>query len=251
MRIRRNSSALLLALAVSAIPFSASPASAVEVKVSGAAGLANTWIVPHKAEIESASGQTLAVTINGDGNGLRDLTAGRSDLMMVAAPLSSTLSADNKSQPGSASLDGVSFVKVGVQPVRLVVHPSNPVKALTVEQAKAILSGKTTNWREVGGPDLPILLVAEAPGFGTRSVLEHGLGVEIAASARVMQALANVAQVVAQAPAALGYGSPASITQAVQAVSGVEAVQELGLAAKGTPRPEIQRVIDAVLAVKK
>ena len=34
-----------------------------------------------------------------------------------------------------------------------VVHPSNSVENLTLEQLKAIYMGKINNWKEVGGPD--------------------------------------------------------------------------------------------------
>lgn len=40
----------------------------------------------------------------------------------------------------------------------LLVHKSNPVKALTAPQIKDIFDQKTTNWKELGGNDLPITL---------------------------------------------------------------------------------------------
>lgn len=56
--------------------------------------------------------------------------------------------------------EGISFFSM--TPVEegttLLVHKSNPVKALTAPQIKDIFDQKTTNWKELGGNDLPITL---------------------------------------------------------------------------------------------
>ncbi len=56
----------------------------------------------------------------------------------------------------------------------IVVHPSNPVRNITMEQLKDVLSGKITNWKELGAPfDKPIQLVNDSSGNGTRSAIEE------------------------------------------------------------------------------
>lgn len=56
----------------------------------------------------------------------------------------------------------------------IVVHPSNPVKNITLSQLKDILSGKITNWRDLGAPfDKSIQLVNDSSGNGTRAALEE------------------------------------------------------------------------------
>lgn len=42
----------------------------------------------------------------------------------------------------------------------IIVHKSNPVTGLTTTQIKNIYEGKITNWKQVGGIDLPIKLYA-------------------------------------------------------------------------------------------
>ena len=45
------------------------------------------------------------------------------------------------------------------EPVLILTHKSNPVSNLTIEQARSIFRGDTTNWKSVGGPDKPIVVV--------------------------------------------------------------------------------------------
>jgi len=42
----------------------------------------------------------------------------------------------------------------------VIAHPSNPVDGITVDQLKRVLTQQVTNWNELGGPDLPIVVVA-------------------------------------------------------------------------------------------
>ena len=56
----------------------------------------------------------------------------------------------------------------------IVVHPSNPIKNITTEQLQGILSGKITNWKELGTPlSKPIQLINDSSGNGTRTALEE------------------------------------------------------------------------------
>ena len=56
----------------------------------------------------------------------------------------------------------------------VVVHPSNPIKNITMGQLKDVLSGKITNWKELGAPfSKPIQLVNDSSGNGTRSAIEE------------------------------------------------------------------------------
>ncbi len=242
----KHTAAALIVLALSILLPSSQPWAA-ELKVSGAAAVGNTIVVPHKADIEKETGLTLAVTVNGDGNGLRDITAGKSDVMMVAAPLAVTEAAVNKATPGAASANGLELSPIGSIAIKFIVNPGNPVKSLTDAQLKDILTGKSVSWKDVGGPDLPIMVVAEAPGFGTRSNVVASLlgGSEITDKARIVQALVQVVQVVSQAPNAIGYGNSASINDKVAVIPGTEVKQVIGFATKGAPGADVKKLIDA------
>ncbi len=42
----------------------------------------------------------------------------------------------------------------------VIVHPDNPVKNVTFEQVRAIYLGEITNWKQLGGNDAPVRLLA-------------------------------------------------------------------------------------------
>ena len=61
----------------------------------------------------------------------------------------------------------------------VIVHPSNPVTELTLEQLADIYTGKVTSWAQVGGKDGKIVLLSREVNSGTHvyfkeHVLRHG-----------------------------------------------------------------------------
>ncbi len=59
------------------------------------------------------------------------------------------------------------LIPIGWDALVVVVHPSNPVRSVTVADLKRVYAGEITNWRGLGGPDAPIeLLVRESATSG-------------------------------------------------------------------------------------
>jgi len=63
---------------------------------------------------------------------------------------------------------------VAMDGVCAVVHPSNPVTQLSTSRIRDIYKGKITNWKEVGGPDSPIVVISRDTSSGTYETF-HGL----------------------------------------------------------------------------
>ncbi|MBW1769319.1 MAG: PstS family phosphate ABC transporter substrate-binding protein, partial [Deltaproteobacteria bacterium] len=51
-----------------------------------------------------------------------------------------------------------------------VVHPGNSVMNITMQQLKAIYKGKIKNWKEIGGPDRPVVVISRDTSSGTYEV---------------------------------------------------------------------------------
>lgn len=69
--------------------------------------------------------------------------------------------------------------KVAVLTVAPVVNKdvAETVKSLTKQQLQDVFTAKVTNWKDVGGPDEPIVLVTRPTTSGTRALFtELALG---------------------------------------------------------------------------
>ena len=51
--------------------------------------------------------------------------------------------------------------------VAVIINNSNPVDKLTIEDLHGIFTGKTTNWKEFGGKDIPIVTLSREVSSGT------------------------------------------------------------------------------------
>jgi phosphate transport system substrate-binding protein len=143
-----------------------------------------------------------------------------------------------------------------------IVHPTNPVTDLTMEQLKGIFTGTITNWKEVGGKDMPITVIIREEGSGARGAWEDAVHEDIdPAPTLILVGTGGVKAGVAGNPAAISYVTPAALDASVKAltVNGVEAtaanvkagtyaITRPGLfLTKGEPSPLERKFLDWLL----
>lgn len=108
----------------------------------------------------------------------------------------------------------------------VIVHPTNPVADLTIEQIQKVYAGEIATWSRLGGPDKPITVVTRENGSGARGAFEELAmkGKAIVASALVQDSQGAVRQMVSTDPGAIGYVSHGVVDASVKAlrVNGVE-----------------------------
>ncbi len=97
--------------------------------------------------------------------------------------------------------------EIAVDAIAIVVHPSNPIAKITYDQLSRIYVGQITNWQELGGSDLRIVVVSRDTSSGTYGTFnELVLGKEgVMAGALYQSSNASVATTVAQTPGGIGY----------------------------------------------
>ena len=83
--------------------------------------------------------------------------------------------------------------------------------SLTLEQLKGIYLGDITNWKDVGGPDAPIVLYSRENSSGTYVFVKDNLleGEDYTASAQTLPGTAAVVNAVAKEKNGIGYGGAA------------------------------------------
>jgi phosphate transport system substrate-binding protein len=201
--MKRNMIAVLSGAAIMTLSIGTGPVHA-QVKVHGATTVTFGLMQPQKAQIEKLSGTPLTILPSSTSRGLADLVSGKADIAMLAEPLESAAAAMNKKEPGSVKAESFEGKHVGNAYVQFIVHPSNSMKSLTKEQLAGLFSGKVKNWSEVGGPNVPVLLVGE-PSSSPHRMIADALAVSYAADIRVVQNTNQTALIVTQAPGALSY----------------------------------------------
>jgi len=89
----------------------------------------------------------------------------------------------------------------------IIVHPSNPVGNLSMEQIRGIYTMGITNWSEVGGPNARIHIITREEGSGTRGAFEEMVmdGLRITPRAIVQNSNGAVRQLVSGDPFSIGY----------------------------------------------
>ena len=97
----------------------------------------------------------ITVSESGSGNGAKSLINGACDVadMSREAKDKEVAAAKEKNRQFTEHV-------VAMDGIAVAVHPSNPVGALTKAQVADIYSGKISNWKEVGGPDLKIVIIS-------------------------------------------------------------------------------------------
>ena len=125
------------------------------------AGAHFAWVVFNslKADLEKASGRsielhgrnsTLGMGCNAGIKTALQNAPGHETFGFVCCPLSKE-EVDNKK---------LLVYPIALEPVLIVVNRANPVSNLSTAQVRGIMRGDIVNWKEVGGNDEPIVLVA-------------------------------------------------------------------------------------------
>ncbi len=115
--------------------------------------------------MKAHSGVSITVSGGGSGTGLKQVSEGSVDIG------NSDVEASEKLDKTAASK--LKDHKVALVTVAPVVNSKLGVKNLTTEQLIGIFTGKITNWKEVGGPNLKIMLVTRPDSSGTRALFKQ------------------------------------------------------------------------------
>jgi len=151
---------------------------------------------------------SLQVTGGGSGTGIAGLLNKTTEIANASREMKSSEMDDAKSK----GLSPYQY-QVALDGIAVIVHPENKVDNLTIKQLSDIFSGKITNWKQLGGANMPLTLYGRENSSGTYEFFkEHVLGkvdgrqVDYSPSTQVLQGTAALGEAVARDVKGVGYG---------------------------------------------
>ncbi len=113
--------------------------------------------------------KTLNITVNesGSGNGAQALIDGQcqvADMSRFMKEKEFKAAVANGAMPTATA--------IAMDGIAMIVNPVNSLKNITVEQTRKIYMGEITNWKELGGPDMPIIIISRDSSSGTYETFE-------------------------------------------------------------------------------
>lgn len=178
----------------------------------------STTVLPIAQAVAEALGGQIDIEVSGGGSSVG-----------IAALLNGTTDIADHSR-GIEPVEYQQFVKKGVYPftfhiandaITVVVHPGNPVTNLTLQQLKDIYIGKITNWKDLGGPDAPIVVVSRDNSSGTYECWEQIVmqGAPVTSGAIYTTSNGDEANEVSMNKNAIGYVGLAYVTPQLKTVT--------------------------------
>lgn len=161
--------------------------------------IAQQWA---QAYMQLNPGVNVSVVGNGSGNGIKALLDGLADIAdssrwMNDAEIKSAISKGFFPFP----------IVVAYDAIAPIVNANNPIRNLSLDQLQQIYDGKITNWSQVGGPDMSIVVVTRDNSSGTFEVWAEKVmrGALVKPGALTVASNAEVIRSVAGNKRAIGY----------------------------------------------
>src|SRR5450759_4402363 len=205
---------------------------------------------PFAVAVEAQTGHHLEIIPNRSSLGLLALLEHKADLAMISTTLERETEILRKSDPG-LPFQRLRAFEIARTRAALVIHPDNPVRTARLQDIGKILTGEISNWKQLGGPDLPIRVVAIREGGGVLASVEARLlgGSHISAPDMIrVQVGTQVVRVVAQEPGAIGITQLTMVNSsaAVEMITDEPIEQILSLVSLDDPSPAAIATIEAL-----
>lgn len=161
-------------------------------------------LLQKSAEVYSKRHQDSEITIVGGGSGvgIAALLSGTTDVAMA----SRKMKLDERIRLKKTN-ETVKEVPIAQDDICIVVNPANKINRLTKEQLADIYTGKIKNWKELGGDDLPIVILSRETNSGTYETFKEKVlkGRNYAKSSLMLPSNGSMVHTIGQTTGAIGY----------------------------------------------
>jgi phosphate transport system substrate-binding protein len=226
-----------------------SPAHSDNLVLQGSTTFTTGIAQPFASAVEAKTGHHLEIIPNKSNLGLLALFEHTAGLAMISTTLEREIEILRKSNP-DLPLQRLKAFEIARTRAALVIHPDNPVRTARLQDIAKILTGEIFNWTQLGGPDLPIRVVAVREGGGVLASVETRLlgAAHISAPDVIrVQVGTQIVRVVAQEPGAIGITQLAIVksSSAVEMITDEPIEQILSLVSLDEPSATALAAIEA------
>ncbi|MDA8214089.1 MAG: substrate-binding domain-containing protein [Nitrospiraceae bacterium] len=246
----RRPGLLLIAAIVFLLTFSIGSISAFaeEIKVGAGAAPVENVLKPIREHFEKAAGIKLTIIASGPKLAMIDLEKGAIDAAAAGLTFEDWMNLMKKEGAEVKDPAALQQVTIGKDKIIVLLHKDNPISKLTKEQLKGIFTGKISNWKDVGGKDMPIIVVWGKLIPGTNSLFVKNILDGESQTKDVLEATTaeDIRQNVASNAEAIGIGPAAVVDATVKSPDTPEVSRPIILVTKGKPSPNVQKLIDFI-----
>lgn len=136
----------------------------------------------------SADGRRLSIEVaaHGSGTGFSALAGGSADLAASSRPIKDSEASSLAALGDLTSREAEQII--ALDGLAIILHPSNPLTALSTEQLAQVFAGELSDWAQLGAPPGPISLYARDDNSGTFDTFKE---LVLSANARTLAAHAK------------------------------------------------------------
>jgi phosphate transport system substrate-binding protein len=152
-------------------------------------------------------GAVIQVTGGGSGTGIAALINGTTDICQSSRPMKDEERQQIQTKFGNPPQE----IRVALDGLSVYLNEASPITELSLPQLKDIYMGTVTNWKQLGGPDAPIILYGRENNSGTYVYFKEEVlnDADYAAAMQTLPGTAAVVNAVAKDPNGIGYGGAA------------------------------------------
>lgn len=204
---------MLLVLTLSTISCSRSKKIAVVIKGS-------TTVLPiaqKAAEAFREKNKKIKISISGtgSGDGIKSIIEGHCDIANSSRNIK-----DKEIKKAKSKGKNIKGIVVAYDMIVPIVHPSNNISKITLDQLKAIYNGSITNWKQIGGPDKKIVVISRDTSSGTYEVWHKKVmkKEKVRQDSLLQASNGAIISVVSENPNAIGYVGYGYLNESVKSL---------------------------------
>lgn len=219
---------------------------AEELKVGAGAAPAENIFKKIKDPMEKEIGLKLILIDSGPYEALVALDKGEVDAASGGLAFGDWLNMMAKKSYAIPDKNAYKYRVIGKDIIKVIAQKDVKVAELSKEQLQGIFTGKIANWKEVGGADLPIVVVYGAQIPGTQAVFQKQAMSGEAYTKNIKEATnaPDVKEKVKANPGAVGLAPVTLVDDSVSAPKIPEVGRPITLITKGEPSATVIKMLD-------